>query len=299
MTILDEIREYFASTQNGARDINALKDNYPAIVIKNSSGYGVAVEFDDKREFSENFANCKLFTQNLSIDSVEKKYLILSCMFESLRHEFASVCAQFVDPGSDGMDRQFLLQNPLEWWSKWRDLLGNAIYNKQVYSVIAEMMALLELFQNNPSVEWAAIQGSSHDIEGNNESYEVKSTIERYAATVTIAGQHQLLSPKKLFLYFCRMEKSKEGFSVNDMKDKLITSGYDKDKLEGQLVSLGFEHGASARDEKYKILERRKYVVDDKFPKITQNSFKEDKIPKSIIQITYTIDLDGLEYTEW
>ena len=33
--------------------------------------------------------------------------------------------------------------------------------------------------------------------------------------------------------------------------------------------------------------------------KITKASFKDDHIPESITQITYTIDLDGLEYTVW
>lgn len=45
--------------------------------------------------------------------------------------------------------------------------------------------------------------------------------------------------------------------------------------------------------------EKRKYEVDDTFPKITKASFKDDHIPESITQITYTIDLDGLEYTVW
>ena len=47
MGILEEIREYFASTQNGAREIKTLSNDYPAIVIRNNEGYGVAIEFDD------------------------------------------------------------------------------------------------------------------------------------------------------------------------------------------------------------------------------------------------------------
>ena len=39
MGILEEIREYFASTQNGAREIKALSDDYPAIVIRNNDEY--------------------------------------------------------------------------------------------------------------------------------------------------------------------------------------------------------------------------------------------------------------------
>jgi hypothetical protein len=299
MAILEEIREYFASTQNGARDMKSLSPKYLAMVIRSNEGYGVAVIFDDERDISEKFANSKLYTQTLAIGGEEKKYLILSCALDSLRYEFATVCAQFVEPGIEGVDRKNLLEDPLAWWKQWRELLGNAISQRKPYSIIAEMIVLDELYIHDNTIEWSAVNAGSHDIEGNQESYEVKSTIKRYGATITIAGQHQLQSLKRLQLYFCRLEKSKTGVSINDMKIKLVSDGYDKEKMEQQLYHLGYEYGSSVREEKYKVLEKRKYEVDDKFPKITKSSFKNDHIPESVIQITYTIDLDGLEYTVW
>lgn len=299
MAILEEIRECFASTQNGARDIKSLTSEYPAMVIRSNEGYGVAIVFDDERDISEKFANSNLYTQKLAIGGKEKKYLILRCALDSLRYEFATVCAQFIEPGINGIDRKNLLSDPLVWWKQWRELLGNAIFQRKPYSVIAEMIVLDELYIHDNTIEWSAVHAGSHDIEGNQESYEVKSTIKRYGATITIAGQHQLQSLKRLQLYFCRLEQSKMGVSINDMKDKLVSDGYDKEKIEQQLYQLGYEYGSSVREEKYKVLEKRKYEVDDKFPKITKSSFKNDHIPESVIQITYTIDLDGLEYTVW
>lgn len=299
MKILEEIREYFASTQNGARKIKSLPNDYPAMVIRNNEGYGVAIEFNDSRDISEKFANSRLFSRNISIGGIEKKYLILSCMLDSLRYEFATVCAQFVEPGIEGVDRKNLMTEPLDWWKKWRELMGNTISSKEAYSVIAEMMVLDDLYVKDNTIEWTAVNSGSHDIEGCECSYEVKSTVKRYGSTITISGQHQLHSLKRLQLYFCRLERSKSGISINDMKNKLITDGYDNTKLEQQLFRLGYERGASIREEKYKVLEKRKYEVDDKFPKITKTSFKDERIPESIIQITYTIDLDGLDYTIW
>ena len=299
MGILEEIREYFASTQNGVRKINSLSNEYPAMVIRNNEGYGVVIEFDDERDISERFANSRLFTQNVSIGGIEKKYLTLSCMLDSLRYEFATVCAQFVEPGIDGVDRKNLLSEPLNWWKRWRELMGNTISSKEAYNVIAEMMVLDDLYVKDNTIEWMAVNSGSHDIEGFQSSYEVKSTVKRYGATITIAGQHQLQSLKRLQLYFCRLEQSRSGFSINDMKDKLVADGYVKYKIEQQLYQLGYERGSSIREEKYKVLEKRKYEVDDKFPKITESSFKDNHIPLSVIHIIYTVDLDGLEYTAW
>ena len=295
MGILEEIREYFASTQNGAREIKTLPKEYSAMVIRDNEGYGVAIEFDDIRDISEKFANSRLFSRTLAIGGIEKKYLILSCMLDSLRYEFATVCAQFVEPGIDGMDRKNLMSEPLEWWKKWRELMGNTISNKEAYSVIAEMMVLDDLYTQDNTVEWTAVNSGSHDIEGNESSYEVKSTVKRYGATITISGQHQLQSLKRLQLYFCRLEQSRTGISINDMKDRLVADGYDKDKIEQQLYQLGYERGASIREEKYKVLEKRKYEVDDTFPKITKASFKDDHIPESITQITYGANFSDIK----
>lgn len=299
MDILEEIREYFASAHNGARNIKSLPTEYPAMVIRNSQGYGVAIIFDNKRDILEKFANSRLFTQTLKIGDKAEKYLILNCTIDSLRYEFATVCAQFVEPGIDGVDRKKLLTDPLSWWKQWRELMGNAISIREPYSVIAEMMVLDELYINDKTIEWSAANSGSHDIEGIEGSYEVKATIKRYGAIINISGQHQLHSSQRLQLFFIRLEKSNTGVSINDIKNKLISDGYDNEKLEQQLYHLGYEYGASIREEKYKVLEKRRYEVDDKFPKITKSSFKDDHIPESVIQITYTIDLEGLEYTSW
>lgn len=299
MEILEEIREYFASIKDGARKISSLPREYISFVIRINNIYGVAIPYSEEKDISEKFENCRLYTKKLTIEGEIQKYLILSCHLNSLRYEFAAVCAQFVAPGYNGTDRKNLLDNPLEWWKQWRNLLGDSVSDTEVYSVIAEMLVLDKLYETDNTAEWAAVSSGSHDIESNTGSFEVKSTIKRYGATITISGQNQLKSKKNLKLYFCRLEKSKEGISINEMKNKLISHGYSEDKIEQQLNALGYEYGASVRDEKYKVLEKRIYEVGDEFPKITEDSFKNNSIPKFVIQIIYTIDLDGLSYTVW
>ena len=95
------------------------------------------------------------------------------------------------------------------------------------------------------------------------------------------------------------MEESLEGVSINEMKDILVEAGYDAGKLEIELERQGFERGASIRNKKYKVLEKRKYEVDDSFPRITKETFKGDRYPDAITHIEYTVDLDGIGYTTW
>jgi len=298
MNLLEEIREYFASVKWGARELKNLPPEYPAYVVRTANEYGVAIPYSGNA-ISEKFANCQIHNRIISIDGKENMFLILSCNQYSLRYEFAAVCAQFAEAGENGENRKSIVSNPSAWWEQWKTLLGNTVSVKKPYNIIAEMYVLEYLIRNGKKAVWTSLNLGSNDIETEEESYEVKSTIKRYGATVTVSGQYQLYSTKKLYLVFCRLEKSVTGVSINDMKNKLIETGYCEDLLEQQLGSLGYEFGMSIRNEKYKIIEKRKYLVDQYFPQITPLAFKGDKIPNNIIQITYTIDLDGLEYTSF
>ena len=300
MKIIKEIREYFASLPTpGARRIESLPAEYPAYVIRIPDGYGVAIEVGEDVEVSEKFNSVRLHTGLFSINGKMKNYLVLRSAFEEFRYEFASMCAEFVDPGDDGTNRSVLLTNPTEWWGKWKELVGNTNRDLRVYNVIAEMMVLDYKMKSDPLTEWAATRMGSHDIECTDESCEVKSTVKRYGYDVTISGQHQLEHIKRLYLYFCRLEESLEGVSINEMKQTLVSNGYDEGKLEIELERQGFERGASIRNKKYKILEKRRYEVDDSFPRIVRESFKGERYPDGIMHIQYTINLEGIDYTTW
>ncbi len=292
MTLLDEIRECFAAVKAGAkRKLSSLPADFPAWIIRTGKDFGVAIEYEGPI-ICEKFSNCKIRSEQRSSTGTTHQYLILTCSQEKLRYEFASVCAQFVDPGENGIERNRILANPTEWWEQWRSLMGNAVVDHQVYSVIAEMLILNHLFKKDKSIEWTAAKAGSKDIENPNESFEVKSTIVRYGSLITIAGQFQLQQKKPLHLFFCRMEDSPTGYSIDDVKDLLVQNGYDNNKIETELEHLGFEEGTNDRKKKYRVLEIREYNVDKDFPKITLDSFVNKQMPTAIVQFSYTINLD-------
>ncbi len=299
MTLLDEIRKFFASLSRGAIKLQSLPEEYPALVIRTHEGFGVAIKIESEEIISERFANAHFSTQKTILDGKETTLLMFQTFREDLRGEFACVCAQLVDPGENGANRKELLEAPREWWKRWRNLLGNTISNKSAYSVICEMLLLERVYGADPSAEWTAAHAGTHDVETETMSFEAKSTIRRYGAHITIAGQFQLLKPKPLDLYFFRCEESPNGLSINMLRDRLISMGYEESLIEQQLASQGYEIGTSEREKKFSILEKRIYHVGDDFPSITDTSFKGDKIPQGISQITYTVDLDGLPFDTW
>ena len=295
-----EIREYFATLPcPGAMEIKSLPEEHPAYVIRIPDGYGVAIEVDKNLEVAERFNSIRLYTDIMGLAGETKHLLFLRSSFEEYRYEFASMCAEFVSPGDAGTNRADIVADPYRWWAKWKDLVGNTNRDQRVYDIIAEMMVLDLKIKTDSTTVWAATKKGSHDIECAEESCEVKSTVTRYGASIIVSGQHQLEHKKPLFIYFCRLEDSLDGVSINELKTQLIEDGYDEGKLEAELEKKGFERGSNIRNKKYKKLEGRIYEVNDSFPRIVKESFKGDKFPTAITHIEYTVDLDGLEYTTW
>lgn len=80
MKVLDEIREYFASTKREIRKIENILQKFPAFVIRIDREYGVAIPFDEVKNVYEKFANAQLYSKEICVNRITKKYLILSCI---------------------------------------------------------------------------------------------------------------------------------------------------------------------------------------------------------------------------
>lgn len=299
MFLLEEIRECFASKEKGAIKLKNLQVPYTGWYIRTEEGYGVAIPCSSEVEVSEYFANSKIQTREMIINSENIYVLLLSCINDDYAYEFASVCAEFLEPGENGIARASLINDPVSWWKRWKELLGNSARDKRVYDVIGEMLVYEHLLKCGKNVVWGGPDSRTHDIEGVDESFEVKSTIRKYGYTITISSQYQMESDKPLYLFYCRLEESRLGDSINDIKERLLLLGCNDCEIEKKLSCLGLEKGRSIRNKKYKMLEALAYPVDDKFPKIIRESFKDNEYPERVLQITYTINLEGLESKKW
>lgn len=298
MNIREEIKSHFAALYDGMRKLESVPEEYSTYSLRYQGEYGVAFDYDSDKDILEESVNAKISTREVTLwDGKRRKCLLLTCYDEEFRNEFAYMCELFVNPGANGEARKKIIENPLVWWNKWIQLLGDHKGKKTCYDELAELITLDYLYKDDPSVIWTATEAGTHDVESASASYEVKSTIKKSETHVIISSRHQLEAANKLELFFFRMEKSLSGFSINDVADSLEKHGYDRSHLEKQLADKGYSKGMSIRDTKFTILEVRRYLIDDNFPKIVEGSFKNNVFPKNIIKIAYTIDLEGIEYT--
>lgn len=300
MNITENIKNNFNKGYfNKVMYIDSVNQKYPAWTIKRDNYVGVFVPYFKAEDFSEHFSSVRIKTfRNVDVNGTEYDVLMLTCSDMNLRNEFALICSQFVDPGSDGHNRNFLIEHPEEWWNRWKTLLGNVTSDTETYSLLGELTVLEHLMKNNIRVHWSGIENRTHDIETPGISYEVKSTISRYGYEVTISSIYQMKkSGEKLNLVFCRFEQSGLGRNLDELIDSLVSYGMIRNDIEKHMQSRGLENGCTARAIRYRLLEMKEYPVDTDFPVITEHSFKGDKLPPNILKFKYTVDLSGLSCT--
>ena len=175
-------------------------------------------------------------------------------------------------------------------------MLGNVSSDHAPYDILGELIVVEQQLLAGKNPVWAGIDHATNDVEMDDSSIEVKSTVTRYGYEVTISSLYQMhpSEGKSLSLAFLRFEKSVLGRSIDDVANSLKTHGYDAIALERALTKAGLEEGRVARNQKYKILEWKLYPVDKTFPSVTESSFKNGRLPPNIVRFTYTVDLSGV-----
>ena len=293
MNTVEEIRNYFSSLNEGKIvPLKSFDTKYSSWAIKLNNSFGVAFTIDSKYVINEKFSNVRYHTNTFEIDGITTHLLMLTSSSKELRYEFASLCAMFLDPGAEGAERKQILNDPIKWWENFKELMGNKTYEKEVHSILGELVTFYYLYSRNNKLEWNGPNGATVDIEDSQSSHEVKSTLLRYDSVVEISSQYQL-SNKNQFLYFCRFEKSPNGISVNQVSQMIVSLGYSKTKLEEMLIKMGFEENSLIRAEKYKLLEMRKYIADNNFPVLIIDDIFDQRFIDHVVQVKYKLDLKG------
>lgn len=299
--VKDELRQLFnmlPKQKYYMYQLKEIEEQYDAYFVREGDWKGVAIPITNKeiieKDFLANFENIKICIQNKQQIVNGKQMYLLSLLTkkEIPIDNFILLCVDFIEPGKDGKNRKEMITNPQKWVNNWKDLLGNKSENDMDYSYLGELIVLNYLLQHDENVELT--ERGSHDLETKDKNYEIKTTILRYTSTIEIHSQYQLrrLNHNPLELYFVRLENSMEGVSINSIVKEIQNKNYDIERIMKKIKDVS----TVSREKKYKVLEVRKYDINEEFPQITSNSFKNNSIPENIINIKYVIDLEGIKY---
>lgn len=254
---------------------------------------GVAIECDENVKISESFNNALIANTVIANKFKEIPVVLFYVKAEKMSSQYGSICLDFI------RNKNIIQKNPEIWYNEWKELLGNSKKDQLVYDVIGEMRVLLELQRKKLKPVWESTHMGTFDITTSKAIYEVKSSQLKTTEIVEIHNQFQLEVENlsiPLFIAYCKVEKNATGDSIDSLYEELVRLKYNKQELDCYLEKIGYGVGKQARSRKYIIHEIRLYPVDEKFPKITNGSFKSGKAPQGIIKYQYTVSLDGLEY---
>ena len=296
--LIDEVRDKLAALTNGKiLKVLSLPESCPGFLYRRDGWYGAAIPFKADGPIEEHFSNAMLHTTSLSYNHETFDAIAIECSAEETRYQFASLCAEFLEPGDQEANRKELTESPRKWWKKWCDLLGNSIQEKKPYQILGEMLVLERLLIAGEQADWAGPKGSTRDIVTDTSLVEVKSTLNRYQTQITVSSKYQLDNrTKPLFLVFVRFEPQSGGDSLAKAVDRLVALGCSRSDLLKLLKKQGIVEGNQAYQTGYNLLEMRKYEINEEFPIISDSSFAAGHMPENIVHFVYTIDLTGIPY---
>lgn len=298
--LIQQIITNWETSPNGyaAKIVSMFDVGYPAWTIKMRDLYGVAIPLPENVEISESFSGAKLYNDTIILDGTEQRnVLLLTTELNTIQYPFASLCAELIMPGENGIFRNEIEKNPLSWWIKWKELLGNKNIEERVYDALGELYVLYYLVNKGEQPIWNGPNSSTYDIDCGDVFYEVKSTTARDKRQITLNNHFQLDPPegKLLKVVLCQFEPAQTGDCIDSLVDKLVHHGYSKQDLNQKLELLNLEKRRSARKRCYDLHTMIVYSVDKSFPAIRESSFVGGMLPRGVQSISYTITLDGIE----
>ncbi len=229
-----------------------------------------------------------------------KTYIIdLVCTLPHLNELFSIIVSEIIEEIKTNKNEPYkTCKRILE---RWRELIGKKythnMSEEKIQGVFGELWYLRELtdIDLNAINYWQGPALRPHDFSNGLMALEIKTTSKK-GRIISINGIQQLTPPEKGILYLCaiKLEKVKRGGkTIPDLIKSLKELGLDYTKLLSQLADIGYsvQDTNYYKNFRYQIKENRVYLVDEDFPKIVENSFKNDKLPNNVIDISYIIDI--------
>lgn len=286
-------------------NLTELRENSSLIIeegvyyVRTMGELGIAIECDDSILIEETAMRVSLKSVRLPIQEENKNYIFLSTSKNNINIQFAWLCMQFFERGENDKNRDIIVHNPIQWWVEWTSLLGDKKGTKTCFDVLGELCVYKHLIEQGVKPTWYGPDYETNDLDSKEGYYEVKSTTTKDSYHVTISSRIQLeKKDKPLWLYLCRFEKNNQGISINSIVEDLARLGENKDEINSKLAKLGYGIRKACRNVKYKIIEKKKYLVDDDFPVIDFDALKVGKLT-ALVNISYTIDLVAVKSENW
>jgi hypothetical protein len=272
-------------------------------------GIAILIETDSVRsQFKRNFKGAhrivkgaiKLEEMNIEVDGGMCSFITVQCPKEKLFKIFVRLAADLIMHLEDNFKSITspwdILRDRIEGWKLLFKFHDNKAEEKGLIGELILYKLLIENIDLIPQ-NWTGPIGGTKDFMINNFNFEVKTTTVRYGYFVEINGLYQTKITDQIDkLVFIRLEETPNGnISIKTLIELIKEKMTPSDNIYFNSLLSEFGEDLLNSDNKYTLLELVIFDIDDKFPKITEQSFINNKLPNGVIRITWTADLSVIE----
>ena len=271
------------------------KDLSKGILIKDETGRSslpkLSSSFQIKRDY---------------VEEENSSFIIIFCKEKTLDDTFTYLTRLIIKNIDDSLSPTLATKEAIEQVKKIFQSLGKLPPESEIVGLIGELFFIDQVtkLRSNLWKGWSGPEDKIVDFSFGKIDVEIKSSSYSGEDKITINNLKQLeyIKNRSRYLLYSRFIKDPEGdLSVPDLIDNIFSQIDDKDSFRAKKLSLT-KYKIQDKDlwleRRYSYLDTRIYKVEEKFPRINSESFKNDKIPDGINKITYDLALNTVSEFE-
>jgi hypothetical protein len=236
----------------------------------------------------------------IDVDGKNCSFITVLCRKKTLARVFERLVADLImhleESRTEITDPWDCLRQRLKGWQLLFSITDNKAEEKGLIGELLIFKILREHLNIN-SEAWTGPLGGTKDFMLSGCNIEVKTTSVRYGYFVEISGLFQTMTTQETEkLAFVRMEETPHGnLSPSSLVAEIIPLLNDADLVTFNNLLKEFNEDLFNSPNKYSLLEVVFFNVDNNFPRISEESFVNNRLPEGVIRLTWTADLGSLE----
>ena len=236
----------------------------------------------------------------IEVDGENCSFITVLCRKKTLARVFERLVADLImhlqDNSAQITDPWDCLRERLKGWQLLFSFTDNKAEEKGLIGELLIFKILLERLNINSEV-WTGPLGGTKDFMLSSCNIEVKTTTVRYGYFVEISGLFQTRpTQENEKLAFVRIEETPHGnLSPSSLVAEILPLLNEADLVTFNNLLKEFNEDLFDSPNKYSLLEVVFFNLDDNFPRISEESFVNNRLPEGVIRLTWTADLGSLE----
>ncbi len=283
-------KNFYSDSKKDLILIGIDKDLSKGIMIRDESGRSTLPKLSSSFQINRTF-----------IEEEKSSFITIFSKEKSLDEPFTYLTSLIIKNIDDGFSPTLATKEAIEQFKKLFQSLGKLPPESEIIGLLGELFFVDEIIKikNDSWKGWIGPEDKIIDFTYGELDVEIKSSSYSGEDKITINRYKQLqyIRNRSRFLFYSSFIKNPDGeLSVPDLVDKILPQIDDKDGFRDKLslTKYKIQDKSLWLEKRYSHLETIVFKVDENFPRINSDSFKDNKIPDGITNIRYDLALNTI-----